>query len=553
MQNVTDSVYGSSGLKVNNSYSFNNLPTNGRFNVETNITNSLNTFQKTTLLDNFHQTQYQEAYPTSVNSSLNEVTVTWDFVLMGYTEMKKIYLEYYLNSQTDNKLTKDISLYPQGEYAMLDNIISFKVRIGNNQFIIGREQSQRLNAIKVNISLLSKTKVERDVSAKLGLSRSQNRDCVYDSEKGAYNYGEIDDNENIFNKEMANYGFSKNSNLTTYRCVSVPLYFLNNFFNQNGSFLPKQIPIKIELVLNIGYSNIYNSVNLQKKTFGLFNSETPTGKTTNNYLDFIVDSNLNPKIVYQYSQLKETANISFNNSFLLSPLIYNFYDINIKDNVLRKVYEYNDNFIINGSVPLDISLRVELEKSSTLTGLIQSKDSPVNDNYLNIYDQVNASCSFILPYLKIFINGVLKKDLRNVTLLSGTELNKNILFGDNCYEKMVNIQYDSACYQSDREEYFNKNRMTNISNSSIFQIILAAGDYFTKDILPPDSGSTTLTMQYYICKVDGTAFDSRYRLRTYIRNRTQLLIDNRFNVDQVKWPAISTGGNTYITPTFNTN
>jgi hypothetical protein len=127
----------------------------------------------------------------------------------------------------------------------------------------------------------------------------------------------------------------------------------------------------------------------------------------------------------------------------MQPLMYNFYDLDYKDMICTGRFEYNDNIIINGSVPLEIMLAVELDKESyptNQTGYTQLQDLSGYTNYNNIYDMVNGSCEFILQYVKVFVNGQLKKDLKNPTLFSLSS--GNMVAGENSYESITNLQFE---------------------------------------------------------------------------------------------------------------
>jgi len=547
----TAAVFGNGGgVQVQDTLNQANIPQTEQFKIVSDL-NVLNAWQGLALFDDFQNTTYQTEKPVynpvpsaTVNSGQSQMK--FDFNLMGYTDVSQIFLEYDLVIQGQNIAPSNRNIEQfQGQLCLLDNIRRVKIEFGNNNFVFTVSEMEYIDGIKTQALDGSKTIVEKDIQAFLGLSKAKTS-LLQD---GGTNYQgtlvtSYDQYSDVFQSEMA---YLTVATTAAYKKCAIPLSMLNSFFKREGVFLPPGLNIKITIDYILSLTAFYElkSVNYIQ-TVGI----SPVRQNFYAF-DATLNATSNPSIVYQYNLLKETSNEKFISMWGDRPLLYNYFDYGKSVYQMRGDQFVDNIFLINRSCPLEFLIRVSYTTDKNLNGFYNLA-APQSLGRINnaIYARLNEPAPFIMSNLKVFANGVLIKEVPGMQQLRGVQPN----YGGKTGEEIIGtINAENQQYETAKQVYNIDTRLDNRLNSCFYKVILAPGDIYNINKLPIDMGTTQLRIQCYVSDPYGNAFDENFQLQIYYKNLAQLLINNRYTCVSVKWPAISNGSYNFITPTFAAN
>ena len=549
----SEAVYGNGGgIQVRNTLNQSLIPTTDKFKIVSN-TDILNCWQGTVLHDDFVNSTYQTEIPTSKSND----TIVFELNLMGYTNVKHMFLEIDL-AGNGSSLADSASTYLQSSLAFLQNITNCKIQMGNNLMILGNEDMQDTAGINFCALDGAISPTDRDIMATLGLSRTK---CTVDSvdlkDEGLYISGaDLDSFARVYNQKMSFlYRVFFPSGATAIRKrINVPLSMLNPFFKRENTYLPAGLPIRITLKYMKSFSAKYGTptVNVFKCTLGISTAAVVNRPA----LDFAlnIESSANPKIIYMYSVLKEQVQNNYLQMWAARPLLYNSFTYGKKEIQMANDKHVDQLFMINQAMPLEIFLSVQYKNDKNKNGFDNISDGttvfPINGSFVNLLD-CDAGCMF--SNLVIYANGVMIRNMpgyiQSTKLLNIT----TVLYGKSAEETISDINHAEQVYEGPRQTIIDSTSMNQVFSAAPFKIILAPGDIYNIHKYPIDKGTIQLRVTFDVVNSIGNTFNENYSAVLRFKHPSQLLINDRFTCVSVTWPAISNGSYQFISQTFASN
>ena len=498
-------------------------------------------------------------------SGLATAEASYKFRLEGVTKLKDITLDYVLGinalnvGNASNRGIQAIDKFTQTEYALLDYIQEIRVYLGNdsNPVIINTGMTFT-SAIKRWAQSIPKSETEAKIAGQFGFSNSITRGQVINQSntpelEGMVGYQEVVQYKAFkalmdpFLKQIVE---TKDPNIAAnhiakkLRC-SVPLWLICPFFCQEEVFLPRNLPIQID----IKFRQLLTDYNLrtrpQYSTFGQIEVSDQFGLN----LSLTTDETI-PTITYHYNVTN--FDTSLNNSMALQPIRYNFFSFQHKRFVLnRSVNKVETNFNQNQVVPLELWVDMEINdtRSTSFGTYIYPVPSPSIKQWgIKKYSPI----AFYIESFEAQANG---KTLRKWdSQLSSTNIIKFGVNSDVIMDSMDEVRNNSDLSTQNR---LSRAGYLNGLSTSYYRINLANGTLFKRFMRPNVDGITNLTFEMTF-KGYGNFELSQYRTingandNPYDESRdnfvcflwlkyvTQLLIDSDFNIVLVDAPTIST-------------
>jgi hypothetical protein len=541
LENTTYSIFGNATeLQASRTINTESIPSGGAFNIKNNAVNLLGCWQSLTKKDNFYDVLTRVEVNTDFAKSIDESIFIYKFILPGMVRMDKMYLTFLVDLEMTNSNVGSnnkgflFSSLSQSDYCFIDIIKQVWLKIGSGVFTIGNTELNNTMGIKMNIHSRPFTKFHEIQLKRLGLSYSNSAECaLLESPPGIKLVPLRERNDELdnqfFDLTARNLSVTTLESTLTYE-ICIPLAFLNPFFTNSETYLPKSLPMEIKIELN-------NNVSIAGATGGFFN---------------IISRNpRKAQIIYEYKALTQQANSEFNNLFSKNPLLYNFLDFKVskfKCDGLEK--NFRSQICRNEPVPIEVILNVE---TIQLDSKLKFYNGSTNLEFIN---RPNMSCPFILKYIRISVAGRIILDYSNNNgnpyVIGETSLTPQKYYYNNvAYEQIqtTNI-YEST------EKWQRKNKsdyMNNIYCGSPFRMILDRESRYNAYSQSIDSGSSNVVVEYEITDQFGNPFSALYQICFYYNMNTQIIVDNRFQIQQISWPAISTGGMNVLQKTVNVN
>ena len=542
-------VYGNGGgTRVKNTLNQANIPQTDQFRLVSDL-NVLNCWQGITIYDDFVNTNYQDERPVEskypdendANGEKAISQVVFEFNLMGYVDLQKMFLELDAFGTSSAYANLPISFPGQGQLSFLSNILRARFEFGTNNFVIGTDTKvQEIGGIKTISIDGAKTTIEKQILGQLGLSRSV---CTF----GTGITSTFDDLSLIYESQ----GQINQQNVPTkaYHRICIPFWCLHPFFKREGVYLPTGLKIRLTLDFLRSFEDFY-----KPNTNCIFTYGFKQRGSNEIARDFIWEEGSNMRIVYQYNTLKEASNNKFISMWGDRPLLYNFFDYGLESFRFKGVTNTVDEiFLINKALPLEIFLRPVLTTDTGKTGYFNiTKMSSSSGKYSYVSGdfvaRLNECAPYTMNHIKIFANGVLIKEIDGNTNYQ----NKDYV-GLTAEENIMNLNREQHSYDDPRQLWNCTNQLNNNYTATPFKINLTPGDIYNLHKLPIDMGTTQLRVKCEISTPIGTPFPKEFSLEMYYKYPSQLLINNRYTCVSVQWPAISNGSYEFITPTFGSN
>jgi len=550
LENKSYSIYGDAAqLQASRTVNTESIPSGGAFSIQNTTVNQLNSWQKIIKRDNFYEVLNRIEAPKIINNNSDNTQIQFEFLLPGFVRMDKMFLTFLATVSTYNNKQQgiqgfEISSASQNEYALLDIIQQCYISIGTSVFRLTSEEVCDTIGIKVNMITNPKTAFQRYQARKLGLEVSQPANCsILEQPPGLRYYPlkcrNIDYNNEFLDltaRNIANLG-SGNSTLT-YE-YSIPLGFLNSFFQKSETWLPKQTPIKIFLTLR-------NSVNITG------------GQITD--LNLIVSNPRQFNMIYEYNSLTYQANDEFNKLWVHNPLLYNYMQLTFREFYCDgATQDFISNVCIQEAMPEELYFFIynksnQLQSFSLVDYRSNTSGTTAGTN-LEFDIRPYGMAPYILKYIRVFRNGVLLQDYRNYNALpfvQPTPQNNEVYYYG--YTPYEHFQVTNVIESTEMEAH-NKvpTTMNNIYNVTPFRLVLDTNSRYNTNVQGIDKGSINLRVEYGVVNIQGTPFSSTYVVRFYYKNPAQFLMDDKFSIQEVRWPSISTGQMNVLQKTINVN
>jgi len=547
----------------------------GSYNDTVDYTAPVDVWQNdaTVLQSDFYSTDYYIEVPkseyfdtwrvlgTGVDNPKFKAFTEFDFCLQDYTNIKNLVLEYQLDRSlyapsVVSLEPHSIVRYRQSEYCFLDFIENIEVNLGSNKLTINSYMQDTIS-IKRWLQTMIKSDTDLKIAGKLGLS------CNYPVNDEGFRYSreDIGLSEEIQKSEWkslmdcqitdAQQGISSSVK------VSVPLYMIVPFFNQELSYLPKDFPINIKINWKIDTkrsSNIptgvfvpytdslpswlfgsnFNTSAAKIDSFGGLNYILNGGPTIDNGLVSTNPKN-GPVIKYMYSRL--TKNRELDANLVMKNYTFNYYTFLLNEfSNSFGAQTYNLSAQTNCTVPLELMVCIHMDENA----LTWSTPYTTSTNPINVLEYKPLSAiDFRLGFISVRGNGSLIKQFGErvpdvtTTANSGTSMEESAW----CIERLLAVQNNSdTTYQNTINNFGTSSNMS----ATPYQICLANGGLFKRMLRPNVDGFTNITIELLISNYN-KPLDSKlfYRTRVYLKYLTQLLVDENFQVTLVNNPAIS--------------
>ena len=560
----------------------------GSYNETTEYTAPQDVYQNdpTVLQEDFYSTKNWIEVPTSIRfDTFIERTIyrdedrefkaytEFDFCLQDYTNIKNIILEYQVDCQRiigfdgQQRAVESFMMYRQSEYTFLDYIENIEVCLGSNKLVVN-SYMQDTNSIKKWLQTMPKSELDQKIAGKLGLSNNfpvSSGPTICDAgwvSTGQQNEQQADEWKALMQPSLKNAanGVPPAEILLPVMSVkvSVPLYMIVPFFNQELAYLPKGMPIFIKINWRIDnqqkhYINQSGNQGTEVQPSWTFGSSASSllsepidrgggqswilnggiNTSTAGYPHITRPKN-EPKIKYLYSRMTNNAEIDA--ALITRPYTYNYFTFLSKEFPIEQtVIDYTVNFDTNMVVPLELMLSVN-QNIDNMTANARSYRPEIQIVYKKL-SLVDFNCTFV----EVRGNGELIKSL-------GRKYETDQLFetyqdeSEWCIERLLAVENNSdATYQNNINHMGNGIRI----NGSPYQVCLANGGMFKRMLRPNVNGVTNVQVNYTIIDPHSSTtipgFPTRNVMvgKVYLKYLTQLLVDENYQVTLVNNPAIS--------------
>ena len=531
----------------------------GSFNESVNYTVPQDIWQNdiTVIEDDFYSTKYEVEVPTSqffqrygnLGTNADEpkfkAFTEFDFSLHEYTNIKNIILEYQLDAiRTNgifgtNKLANSIVRYRQSEYCLLDFIENIEVNLGSNKLTINRYMQDTM-AIKSYLQTMEKDEKDMRIAGKLGLSTNypinNDKATLGNSNIGLSNEIQKDVWKGLMDAQLPE--LEKNNYVSMK--VSVPLYMIVPFFNQELAYLPRGMPINIKINWRIDTRRAKSSTSWASWLFGSDNNKINQNVDVYGGINYIlnggeggnIEDRNGPRIVYLTSRLTKMKELDA--SLVMKSYTYNYNTFILKqfpiDNTPSNITSYIATLGTNQELPLEMILSVFMDNNA------QIWSSPVNATNTVITNKPLSNINFRCPFVEVRGNGSLIKSLGrtdpNFLILGSLEESEW------CIERLLAVENDSdTSYQNVIANFGTCSQIT----GTPYQVCLASGGIYKRMLRPNVDGVTNIEVNYGVNDGFGAALSPTmyYINRIYLKYLTQLLVDDKFQITLVNNPAIS--------------
>ena len=503
-----------------------------------------------------------QSYP-NYNTQLYSTVTEYNFELGGFTDFRNIFLEYKLDlfrvgNKPDVGFTDQADIYPQTCYAFLNSIEYIECYIGKNKQIINTNMTDILS-IKRHLQLLNKTEYERRMAAELGLDYDNNINIGLLSTQNFADHAATEEGllwRKIMQPVLDDYKSGKLSSTTKgnySRSISVPLYFLIPFFNQRGSYLPKDFPIKLIIKWNTCPTAAYYTNDPANNFTTYSNIYTLGGGSINIGLDYVLSNKWVPRISYTFSRM--TFEENFKNTLASNPMKFNFFSYMIKRFSNHNGTDSSQTLFSDYlSIKLDLTDPFRARPLEIIIAAnILARRFPYSEiHFTNAYgpwaiERVFANMCLFIKDLVLESNG------RQILNISNKALNPIIgddpdessgnwiptATGNSAYQIMEQISALENNSTTFREKYCKKTGTVTHLIPSIYRYCISPGSMYRKNLQANVDGvqQFTLNMNYFLNNFN--CQNNNSETTVYLKYISQLVIDYDFNIILIDLPAIS--------------
>lgn len=558
--------------------------------VSSNL-DELNINQRLDLNDLVYDTNTEEIYASIV--APGQIAITGN--TMGWTDVSKMFIELDLgfsytvqgtfakstpvngvnNNQYRDFMNANKASYPNSMF--LQPLIRFVAQMGENNQIVGRQQMNYLQGIKLICQDLKTSREEIYEYMNMGSPRSHQGRTINNTlnAQGTTAWQSQDirnkstslktDEQNIFNNIIgdimsylesvkANAGTTTSTNWSaTQRFkLAVPLKYLNSFFRESA-FIPPGLKFRFEIEYSLSSFLICMIPAVDDSSAALSLSD-PKG-------NIMVSCNYGTdiRLVYRRHQLRQPEQAKVNTMWLTKPFLYMYQTYEFIEIPCDGVnIHFEKDIAISQQRPTSLIMKV-LPVSTNNTGVIlRQLGTPYTNTFgtnptLSVNDFSNSDATYVnVSNLSVYIAGRQNYYLRT-RIVNGNRIMPNIMDGTNILNHATNRHIDQ---ELDEESLLSSGMATN-EDGMYLQISINPGDMQKNGYISTDQGATVIRLAFDITNATQDpayqVLSTNYKIVVYKKLQEQLQLDAAKNITTITWPAVKSNSGFLLQNTYNLN